>query len=107
MLDYLMYDGDNLRVTIHDTSQGLLTRVDDLTRGTSGFMVASAIAQTVSAASVITAKTAIGLFTRNLLALKIGIGPHSLLAKLVRIPRKHNKPTWQNTRRYSVTSAYL
>jgi hypothetical protein len=37
----MMYGGDNLRVTIHDTSQGLLTRVDDLTRGTSGFMVAS------------------------------------------------------------------
>ena len=38
----LMNQGDHLRVTITDTDAGLLTRVDDLTTGQTGFMVASA-----------------------------------------------------------------
>jgi hypothetical protein len=38
----LMNQGDKLRVTIHDTSNGLINRIDDLTTGKSGFMVASA-----------------------------------------------------------------
>ncbi len=38
----LMNPGDHLRITIKDTSQGLLTRITDLTTGQSGFMVASA-----------------------------------------------------------------
>src|SRR5579859_3464794 len=38
----LMNQGDKLRVTIHDTSSGLINRIDDLTTGKSGFMVASA-----------------------------------------------------------------
>jgi hypothetical protein len=37
----LMNQGDHLRVTITDTPSGLLTRIDDLTTGQSGFMVAS------------------------------------------------------------------
>src|ERR1700733_12836670 len=37
----LMNPGDHLRLTIHDTPQGLVARVDDLTTGQSGFMVAS------------------------------------------------------------------
>src|SRR5215467_11375667 len=36
-----MNQGDVLVVTIRDTSQGLLTRIDDLSTGRSGFMVAS------------------------------------------------------------------
>ena len=36
----LMNQGDHLRVTITDTPSGLLTRIDDLTTGQSGFMVA-------------------------------------------------------------------
>ena len=38
----LMNPGDLLRVTITDTDHGLLTRVEDLTTGGTGFMVASA-----------------------------------------------------------------
>lgn len=38
----LMNQNDLVRVTIKDTPQGLLTRIEDLTTGTSGFMVASA-----------------------------------------------------------------
>jgi hypothetical protein len=38
----LMNQGDHLRITIKDTMAGLLTRVDDLTTGQTGFMVASA-----------------------------------------------------------------
>jgi len=38
----LMNPGDRLRITIKDTSTGLLTLVEDLTTGESGFMVASA-----------------------------------------------------------------
>src|SRR5215470_2317749 len=37
-----MNQGDTLVVSIRDTSQGLLTRIDDLSTGRSGFMVASA-----------------------------------------------------------------
>jgi len=37
----LMNPGDHLRLTIKDTREGLLTRVEDLTTGESGFMVAS------------------------------------------------------------------
>jgi hypothetical protein len=37
-----MNQGDRIRVTISDTLQGLLIRIDDLTTGQSGFMVASA-----------------------------------------------------------------
>ncbi|MDB6103542.1 MAG: hypothetical protein JWO52_3541 [Gammaproteobacteria bacterium] len=36
-----MNQGDHLHVTLTDTSSGLLTRIDDLTTGQSGFMVAS------------------------------------------------------------------
>jgi hypothetical protein len=39
---FLMNQGDRIRVTIKDTPQGLLTLVEDLTTGQSGFMVASA-----------------------------------------------------------------
>jgi hypothetical protein len=39
---FLMHQGDRIRVTIKDTSGGLLTLVEDLTTGQSGFMVASA-----------------------------------------------------------------
>ena len=38
----MMNQGDHLRVTITDTPAGLLTRVEDLTTGQSGYMVASA-----------------------------------------------------------------
>lgn len=38
----IMHPGDRIRVTIKDTPDGLLTRVEDLTTGQSGFMVASA-----------------------------------------------------------------
>jgi hypothetical protein len=38
----LMNQGDHLRVTIKDTPNGLMTRIEDLTTGQSGFMVASA-----------------------------------------------------------------
>jgi hypothetical protein len=38
----LMNQGDILQVTITDTRAGLLTRIDDLSTGRSGFMVASA-----------------------------------------------------------------
>jgi hypothetical protein len=38
----LMNQGDHLRVTIRDTAAGLVTRIDDLTTGQSGYMVASA-----------------------------------------------------------------
>jgi len=38
----MMNQGDKLKVTIKDTPDGLLTRVNDLTTGKSGFMVASA-----------------------------------------------------------------
>ncbi len=38
----LMNPGDHLRITIKDTMSGLLTRVEDLTTGQTGFMVASA-----------------------------------------------------------------
>ena len=38
----LMNPGDLLRITITDTGHGLLTRVEDLTTGQTGFMVASA-----------------------------------------------------------------
>jgi hypothetical protein len=37
----LMNSGDLLRITIMDTAHGLITRVDDLTTGKTGFMVAS------------------------------------------------------------------
>ena len=38
----LMNQGDTLAVTIKDTAHGVMTRIDDLTSGKSGFMVASA-----------------------------------------------------------------
>jgi hypothetical protein len=38
----LMNQGDRLRITIKDTKNGVMTRIDDLTTGDSGFMVASA-----------------------------------------------------------------
>ena len=38
----LMNQGDTLKITIKDTPDGLLNRIDDLTSGKSGFMVASA-----------------------------------------------------------------
>jgi hypothetical protein len=38
----LMNQGDTLHVSIHDTGNGFMTRVDDLTTGQSGFMTASA-----------------------------------------------------------------
>jgi hypothetical protein len=38
----LMNQGDRIRITIKDTPQGLLNRIDDLSTGQSGFMVASA-----------------------------------------------------------------
>jgi hypothetical protein len=38
----LMNPGDSINVTIKDTKSGLLTRVDDLTSGRSGYMIASA-----------------------------------------------------------------
>jgi hypothetical protein len=38
----LMNPGDQLRVTIVDTAHGVMTRVEDLTTGQSGYMVASA-----------------------------------------------------------------
>jgi hypothetical protein len=38
----LMNQGDRLKITIKDTPTGLLNRIDDLTTGKSGFMVASA-----------------------------------------------------------------
>ncbi|MBV8143886.1 MAG: hypothetical protein JO184_02675 [Gammaproteobacteria bacterium] len=38
----LMNQGDHLRITIKDTPSGLVTRVEDLTTGQSGYMVASA-----------------------------------------------------------------
>ena len=38
----LMNSGDQLRVTITDTPGGVITRVEDLSTGSSGFMVASA-----------------------------------------------------------------
>jgi hypothetical protein len=38
----LMNPGDHLRITIKDTGQGLFVRIDDLTTGERGFMVASA-----------------------------------------------------------------
>jgi len=38
----LMNQGDRIRVTIKDTPDGLLTLVEDLTTGQSGFMIASA-----------------------------------------------------------------
>jgi hypothetical protein len=37
----LMYPGDHLRITIKDTHDGLLTKVEDLTTGQTGYMVAS------------------------------------------------------------------
>lgn len=37
----LMNPGDHLRVTIHDTPMGLITRIEDLTTGQIGFMIAS------------------------------------------------------------------
>ena len=37
----LMNQGDHIRLTIKDTPAGLLTRIDDMTTGQSGFMVAS------------------------------------------------------------------
>jgi hypothetical protein len=37
----LMNQGDHLRITIKDTPAGLVTRVEDLTTGQSGYMVAS------------------------------------------------------------------
>jgi hypothetical protein len=37
----LMNQGDHLRVTLTDTTSGLITRIDDLTTGQTGFMVAS------------------------------------------------------------------
>ncbi len=38
----LMNQGDKLKITIKDTPNGLINRIDDLTTGKSGFMVASA-----------------------------------------------------------------
>ena len=38
---FLMNPGDHLRLTIKDTANGLLIRIDDLSTGQSGFMVAS------------------------------------------------------------------
>ena len=38
----LMNQGDVVRITTSDTKDGLITRIDDLTSGRSGFMVASA-----------------------------------------------------------------
>jgi hypothetical protein len=38
----LMNQGDTLKITIKDTPDGLLNRIDDMTSGQSGFMVASA-----------------------------------------------------------------
>jgi hypothetical protein len=38
----LMNQGDHLRVTLRDTAAGLLVRVEDLTTGKTGYMVASA-----------------------------------------------------------------
>jgi hypothetical protein len=38
----LMNQGDRIRVTIKDTPDGLLTKIEDLTTGVTGFMVASA-----------------------------------------------------------------
>jgi hypothetical protein len=38
----LLEQGDRIRVTLKDTPDGLLTVVEDLTTGASGFMVASA-----------------------------------------------------------------
>lgn len=38
----LMNQGDKLEITIHDTSQGLFTGINDQSTGKSGFMVASA-----------------------------------------------------------------
>src|SRR5439155_18159113 len=38
----LMNQGDHLKITIKDTRGGLLNRIDDVTSGQSGFMVASA-----------------------------------------------------------------
>jgi hypothetical protein len=38
----LMNQGDRLRVTLKDTPDGLMTRIEDLSTGQSGFMVASA-----------------------------------------------------------------
>jgi len=38
----LMNQGDRLKITIKDTHDGLINRIDDLTTGKSGFMVASA-----------------------------------------------------------------
>jgi hypothetical protein len=37
----LMNQGDRLRITIEDTPAGLLTRIDDLSTGQTGFMIAS------------------------------------------------------------------
>ena len=37
----LMSQGDRVRLTIKDTSDGLLTRIEDLTTGQTGFVVAS------------------------------------------------------------------
>jgi hypothetical protein len=37
----LMNPGDHLHITIRDTPAGLLTRIDDLTTGRTGFMIAS------------------------------------------------------------------
>lgn len=37
----LMNQGDHIRLTIKDTPAGLITRIDDMTTGRSGFMVAS------------------------------------------------------------------
>jgi hypothetical protein len=38
----MMGEGDRIRVTLHDTADGLIAKVKDLTTGASGFMVASA-----------------------------------------------------------------
>ncbi len=38
----LMNQGDNLRITIKDTAHGVMNRIEDLSTGQSGFMVASA-----------------------------------------------------------------
>jgi len=38
----LMNPGDRIIATIHDTEHGVMTRIDDLTTGQSGYMVASA-----------------------------------------------------------------
>lgn len=38
----LMNQGDRIRVTIKDTDHGVMTRIEDLTTGQSGFMIASA-----------------------------------------------------------------